>query len=500
MTPRQDTQATAAKHKPTAIEVSPHIVQEFKVAGVAQVIVVLKAPVAAGASLSATDVQPDLARCFISSPLSRDAAILKAMMPAARQTALAGAAALVEAGPALPPPFRVYEHLGIILGTVSPDGLKQLQSDGRVGSVTGAPELSLIHPQTVATAEVTAGPTWGLSTLEIPRLWAEGLTGSGVIVAHLDTGADGRHPALKKAIANFAQFDDLGNEVTPSPDAFDSGEHGTHTAATVVGRSTNGIAMGVAPEARVACAMVIEGGNVIARVLSGLNWALAQGARVLSMSLGLRGWHEDWVPVIQVLRARGVLPVIAVGNEGPGTSRSPGNYAEALSVGAIDQSGVVAGFSSSQTFTRTVDPIVPDVVAPGVNVVSAVPGGGFKSMSGTSMATPHVAGLAALLFNAKPGARVDEVEDAIFKSSVLNPGMSPDRAGRGVPNAVRALEVLTGTRLPSPTIASVSQAKVSGKKERISGHSSSKTKSSKHSSESSKQSSKKKSFKKKRSR
>jgi subtilisin len=108
----------------------------------------------------------------------------------------------------------------------------------------------------------------------------------------------------------------------------------------------------------------------------------------------------------------------------------------------------VADFSSSQHFDRAADPIVPDVVAPGVDIISAVPGNRYKSMSGTSMATPHVAGLAALLFAAKPGATIDEVERAILESCARPAGMTSERGGHGVPNAPRALAALMG-----PTVA-----------------------------------------------
>jgi subtilisin family serine protease len=192
-----------------------------------------------------------------------------------------------------------------------------------------------------------------------------------------------------------------------------------------------------------ASAAVIEGGQVVARVLGGMDWCVGQGVRVLSMSLGLRGSVNDFLPLTQILRARSVLPVFAVGNEGPGTSRSPGNYAESLSVGASDRGNNIADFSSSQRFRRARDPIVPDIVAPGLDVLSAKPGGGYQSMSGSSMATPHIAGLAALLFEANPAATVDQVEAAILDASHLEPGWSPERAGRGVPDARRALKILT---------------------------------------------------------
>jgi subtilisin family serine protease len=134
--------------------------------------------------------------------------------------------------------------------------------------------------------------------------------------------------------------------------------------------------------------------------------------------------------------------VFAIGNEGPGTSRSPGNYPESLSVGAHDVDWRVAEFSSSQRFARRRQPVVPDLVAPGVGIVSAKPGGGWQTMDGTSMATPHVAGLAALLMEAAPDKPVGAIEAAIFGSCVRHDGMSTERASRGAPDGVRALEIL----------------------------------------------------------
>ena len=345
-----------------------------------------------------------------------------------------------------PPAFRVFRKLGVVLGTVNSDGFKALRGSsgkGLVTSVHAAPALRLIRPvRASALGTSSPGLTWGLKALEVDKLWAQGITGKGVLVAHLDTGADGTHPALQGAIGHFAQFDDLGNLVSPTPAPFDSGQHGSHTAGTIAGRHDNGREVGVAPGAQLASALVIEGGNVQARVLAGLEWALDQQVKVLSMSLGFPGWEPSFIPIIQTLRQSGVLPVIAVGNEGPGTSRSPGNYVESLSVGACDETGAVADFSGSQLFQRTQDPLVPDLIGPGVDVISAKPGGGFQSMDGTSMATPHIAGLAALLWSGKPNATVDQIEQAIFKSCGPVPPGGTGRTERGLPNAPRAYALL----------------------------------------------------------
>ncbi|MDR7548306.1 MAG: S8 family serine peptidase, partial [Armatimonadota bacterium] len=312
----------------------------------------------------------------------------------------------------------------------------------RVGAVVGTPPISPVRPHRVAAARLVGRHTWGIEAINVPAVWEEGLTGRGVLVGHLDTGVDAAHPTLRGAVRAFAEFDRLGRQVRPAPRPHDTDDHGTHTAATIAGREVRGRAVGVAPGAELACAIVIEGGDVVARVLGGMDWAVGQGVRVLSMSLGFRGWWEDFRPLVRLLRARNVLPVFAVGNEGPGTSRSPGNYPEALSVGAADRPGRVADFSSSQRFRRRFDPVVPDLVAPGMDVISARPGGGYQAMDGTSMATPHVAGLAALLWEAKPEATETQIERAILRSCILPPDVSADRAGRGIPDAVRALDIL----------------------------------------------------------
>jgi subtilisin len=441
--------------------------QDLDAAGVASVIVVLKAP--AGAAAAATSAR-DLSKYFTLSELSQESAIATdAQARAAAAGAPTGkpapartrrraedtlaAAANLEHRPAVlqaelpevePPPLvRYYPNLGVALGTVTREGLAALQADDQVAAVVGTPRVGLIRPTRVRAAALRSSRTWGLQAMDAPSLWAQGLTGNGAVIGHLDTGVDGTHPGLRTAITRFAEFDFLGRQVVPDPQPNDTDDHGTHTAGTIAGRPLNGRNFGVAPDASLASAIVIEGGQVVARIIAGMDWAIGQGVQVLSMSLGLRGFLDDFLVLTQIVRRRGVLPVFAVGNEGPGTSRSPGNYSEALSVGAINRSREVASFSSSQRFARPDDPVVPDLVAPGVGVISTRPGGGFQSMDGSSMATPHVAGLAALLLEAKPTATVDELERALLGSCALEPGQSPDRVGRGLPNGPQALKILT---------------------------------------------------------
>ena len=444
--------------------------EQINAIGVAQVLVVLKSPppplesaatgLAAGAiSLAAAmDASPALMGLdsyFTASDLSLSHALMMESMHGLAAASSASAKPTKSA-----PPVLHFPNLGVMLGTVTHEGLAGLEADERVESVTATQQPSLIKPVKVAAAKPKTKTTWGIEFLQVPKLWNQGLTGKGIRVGHLDTGADGKHPALKTAIAAFAELDSLGVLVTPAPKPHDTGEHGTHTAATIAGRAVNGQSIGVAPATKLASAIVIEGGDVVARILGGMDWAITQNIRVLSMSLGLRGMFDFFLKVTQIIRAQNILPVFAVGNEGAGTSRSPGNYSEPLSVGAIDSNAVVADFSSSQRFLRTGDPLVPDLVGPGVDVISAKPKGGFQSMSGTSMATPHIAGLAALLFEAKPNATVNDVESAIFKSCKLG-SIAADRGNRGFPNASTAFTTLTGISLATTTTAATTKKSAS---------------------------------------
>ena len=203
-------------------------------------------------------------------------------------------------------------------------GLAALRQEAGVADVVAASQLRLIKPVAATATQVQPGFSWGLLALGVDKLHAQGITGKGVLVGHLDTGIDASHPALAGVLKSFAEFDSLGNRVVGAKPS-DSDEHGTHTAGTIPGQLVHGVQFGVAPGARLASAMVIEGGNVLARILGGMNWVVGQKVRILSMSLGLIGTRDTFLALTQILRARGVLPVFAVGNEGAGTSRNTRN-------------------------------------------------------------------------------------------------------------------------------------------------------------------------------
>jgi subtilisin family serine protease len=326
--------------------------------------------------------------------------------------------------------------------------------------------IHLIKPTAItydelARNEMRHGHTWGLEHLSVGAVW-EKSRGTGVNVAVLDTGVFGDHPALQGRIADFVVIDPLGRRITTTP-MFDAGSHGTHVCGTIAGGQTpEGVNIGVAPDAKLLVAGVLVGDATVRTLLEGLDWAIEKGADIVNMSLGFSYYEPMFTQIFDVtLGQYGVLPVIAVGNEAQGNSSSPGNAYNALGVGALEKVGrgraEVAFFSSGASLVfpgQEPNALVnkPDVVAPGVQVLSTIPpvlrpGGAYfySYMDGTSMATPHVAGVAALLMAAYPDAPAVEIMRVIKETAQHPDGAErrPDnRWGYGMVRPMEALAAL----------------------------------------------------------
>ncbi|MFI6499024.1 S8 family peptidase [Nonomuraea typhae] len=261
--------------------------------------------------------------------------------------------------------------------------------------------------------ESVDGSTWGLATIGAPDVWGGYGRGEGVLVGHLDTGVDADHPALAGKVVAFAEFDGAGNQV-PTAGPYDTDQHGTHTAGTIVGRTHRGLNIGVAPDARLASALVLPGGSgTFAQVVAGMQWCVAEGVHVINMSLGGPKYTTLWnLPILNAWLS-GVVVVASIGNSGQGTSGGPGNDPLCIGVGATHPAEFAAGFSGGQVLPEVswgphqLTYIKPDICAPGVRVVSSVGKDGLASFNGTSMAAPHVAGVVALLQSAEPALRGD---------------------------------------------------------------------------------------------
>ncbi|MFE2115780.1 S8 family peptidase [Streptomyces microflavus] len=280
-----------------------------------------------------------------------------------------------------------------------------------------------------------------------PVAWKAGFDGAGVKVAVLDTGVDETHPDLKGA--EIAQKDFSGSKNT-----VDHVGHGTHVASTLAGSGAkSGKHRGVAPGARILDAKVLddEGSGEDSGIIAGMQWAADNGARIANLSLGGQDTaeHDPLEAAVDRISAEsGILFVVAAGNEGPDASTigSPGSAASALTVGAVDRKDKIADFSS--TGPTADGSLKPDITAPGVGIVAAkaAKGGdgtpaapGYAAMSGTSMATPHVAGAAAILAQQHPGWTGERIKQALTASAKPGSGLTPLQQGTGRTDLTRAI-------------------------------------------------------------
>ncbi|WP_049559175.1 S8 family peptidase [Nonomuraea sp. SBT364] len=286
-----------------------------------------------------------------------------------------------------------------------------------------------------------------------PQAWAAGFDGTGVKVAVLDTGIDTAHPDLKDQIAETTSF-------VPGEEVTDVNGHGTHVASTVAGTgaASGGANKGVAPGADLVIGKVLadDGYGQDSWIIAGMEWAAAR-AKVVSMSLGSDipdGGDDPMALAVDNLSKRtGALFVIAAGNSyGEGTIGAPGSAASALTVAAVDKSDNRADFSSMGPLYKTYG-LKPDLSAPGVAINAAHSShhtgssGPYWSLDGTSMATPHVAGAAAILAQRHPDRTGQQLKDTLM-SSAKELAYTPYEQGVGrldVAAAVGAAVTATGS-------------------------------------------------------
>ncbi len=335
-----------------------------------------------------------------------------------------------------------------VLLEVDPDRieLEALESVTAVETVHRNFELTIQEPQTTRqtgeTSSTAVGTephqsTAGIELLNAPAVWdAYETRGDGVRVAVLDTGIDAAHPDIDLYTANssdptypggWAAFDETGDRVDGST-PYDSGVHGTHVSGTVAGGGASGTQIGVAPDVELLHGLVLnETSGSFAQLIAGMEWALEEDADVINLSLGMTGTYSQLVDPVTHAIESGAVVVAAVGNEGVDSSSSPANVYDVISVGAVHEDGTVASFSGGEHLNRSewhtapetwpTSYVVPTAVAHGVGVTSAVPGGGYQALPGTSMATPHVSGTVALLLSVEPDATPNAVSTALSETA-----------------------------------------------------------------------------------
>jgi PGF-pre-PGF domain-containing protein len=342
----------------------------------------------------------------------------------------------------------------------TPDVIEELVNRDDVAQVIPDFEVHLLEDSVVvADVEVLTTTTiaWGVEKINAPQVWdliynGININGTGVNVSIIDTGINYTHPDL--ADNYLFGIDYVNNDNDP----MDDDGHGTHVAGTVAGTGVDGTKTGVAPGSKLFGVKVLNesGSGSYIDVIDGVQWSIDNGADIVSLSLG--GPHDSsMTTMVNNAIAAGVLPVIAAGNDGPGVSTIEclGDEFYATTVGSTDSSDTIAPSSSRGPVTWIGDTYIkPDVTAPGVNIISTYYHGGYATASGTSMATPHVSGAAALILQAYPDMTPLEVRQLLEDTAVdLGDAGKDNTYGSGRIDVFKALfpQVSTITITPDPT-------------------------------------------------
>lgn len=324
-----------------------------------------------------------------------------------------------------------------------------------------------------------SGAGWNIAQVNADKVWAQGITGQGIVIAGQDTGYEMTHPALLTHFrgytgpgqidANFNWRDAWDN----SPAPFDDDQHGTHTMGTMVGDDGGGNQIGMAPGAQwIGCRNMRRGIGNPASYTDCMEFFLApypvggnpftdgdvtQAPHVINNSWGCPAYEGCDAAVLEpaaaALRAAGIMMVVSAGNDGPACETvldPPARYDDVFSVGAVDDAGEITGFSSRGPVPPNDTLLKPDIAAPGAAIRSSVPGGAYALADGTSMAGPHVTGLVALIWSANPAliGRIDATEDIIRQSA--RPTVVIDSCAVAVPSTLPLAAELEAVNAPAP--------------------------------------------------
>ena len=298
----------------------------------------------------------------------------------------------------------------------------------------------MVAPVSVAHADQVRERQYWLSEYGIQAAW-DITRGAGVTIAIIDTGIDGSHPDLAGAVVGGADFSGLGSPSGQTPVGQER-RHGTMVGSLAAGRGNNvtdGV-IGSAPEASLLSLSMSFGGGVIPpdeQVAQAVRYAVENGADIISLSLtrNTRDWPESWDRAFSYAAANDVVVIAAAGNRGSGTVAvgAPATMPGVLTVGGVDRDLVASDTASSQGITI-------GVMAPSEDLVGAIPGGGYVAWSGTSGATPIVAGIVALVRSAYPNLNAANVINRVLATATPVTDVTPDPLyGFAIVNAQRAL-------------------------------------------------------------
>jgi subtilisin family serine protease len=388
-------------------------------------------------------------------------------------------------------PLWIFNGIGV---TATPQVLWQISERPEVEAVIPDYPITVSAPPSLSTSGTTSlakeselfsplavsGPaTWNVTKVRAPELWAQGYTGKNpntgepITIAIIDTGVDVDHPDLITRYRGYqlghthtdSWIDYIGGSGDPYDDfqayiAYKEVGHGTEVAGIAVGRNISS-SFGVAPEANFIVAKIFDsqGNGDTSVAIQALQWAKEKGANIINNSWGwygvpcpLPGEPDLFQQIVENINAAEIVALYAAGNEGPGsgTIRSPARLASAPAIGGTYPDDGILSLSSRGPSPCNSTVVKPDLVAPGIGLKSAIPrqfglGDYTEGFRGTSGATPHVAGGAALLLSARPNATFSQLASAAIQGAKdLGPYGKDNDYGFGLLDLVNTLKALDG--------------------------------------------------------
>ncbi|MBE9209374.1 S8 family serine peptidase [Nostoc sp. LEGE 06077] len=340
---------------------------------------------------------------------------------------------------------------------------KNYSSTTGYGLVNGAAAVAKAAGKSTFTdVPNSGGNNWGADLVNAPEAWNKGYTGKGVVVAVIDTGVDYNHEDLKnniwtntKEIAGNGVDDDGNgyvddvrgwNFVNNNNNTLDQNGHGTHVSGTIAGEKNNYGVTGIAYDAKIMPVKVLNdsGSGSYSAIANGIYYAANNGANVINLSLGGSFSNKTLQNAIEYANSKGVVVVMAAGNDGGSQPNYPARYAKntGIAVGAVDRNNSLANFSNRSGTSQ-----LAYVTAPGVDVYSTVPNNQYATYSGTSMATPHVAGVVALMLSANRNLTPAQVSQIITETAGSNTQNSTSSISTSTINTSSIVKQITSSTI-----------------------------------------------------
>lgn len=324
-----------------------------------------------------------------------------------------------------------------VVGQFSQETVAELASRSEVRYVEPDIEVRALGQPSASAEELP----WGINRVDADVVHEKGVTGEGAHIAILDTGIDADHPDLAPNLGEGYAVERCNRGCREDWD--DDHSHGTHCAGIAAAVDNRRGVVGVAPDATLHSVKVLsgEGSGSASGVAEGIMWAADQGHDVISMSLGATQGSSIIRDALRYAQDRGCVIVAAAGNDGPCIDcvHYPGAYPEAIAVGSINR------FDDLSEFSSTGDEV--EIVAPGTSILSTIVDGEYRSYSGTSMATPHVAGAAALLM--AQGLSAEETRQKL-RETAEDLGLRENESGSGLLNVDKAVDEGVSDPEPQP--------------------------------------------------